>query len=67
MSYFAYSIKDESIINDFMKEYYPSFVPTETVFKFLQVFEKSILNIENMNIDLCNAFQELKESVVERQ
>ena len=50
-----------------MKEYYPSFVPAEAVFQFLQVFEKSTLNIENMNTDLCNAFQELKESVDERQ
>jgi hypothetical protein len=67
ISMFAYSIKDESIINDFMIEYYPSFVATETVIKFLQVFERSTLNIENMNTDLCNAFQELKESIDERQ
>ena len=48
MSIFAYSIKDESIINDFMKEYYPSFFSTETIVKFIQVFERSTLNNENM-------------------
>jgi hypothetical protein len=63
MSIFAYSIKDESIINDFMKEFIHHL---ETIVKFIHEFERRTLNNENMNIDLCNAFQELKESIDER-
>ena len=58
---YAYSIKDENIINDFMSEYYPSFVQREKITSIIQNLERSTLNNESMNIALRNAIQELKE------
>jgi hypothetical protein len=61
MSGYACSIRDEHIINDFMSEYYPSFVQRDKITSIIQNLERSTLNNESMNIALCNAIQELKE------
>jgi hypothetical protein len=63
MSGFAYRIKDENIINDFMSEYYPSFIQSGKITSIILNLERSTLNNESMNIALCNAIQELKELI----
>jgi hypothetical protein len=63
MSGFAYRIKDENIINDFMSEYYPSFIQSGKITSIILNLERSTLNNKSMNIALCNAIQELKELI----
>jgi regulator of sirC expression with transglutaminase-like and TPR domain len=63
MSELAFRIRDKSIINDFMSEYYPSFVQREKITGIIQNLERSTLNNESMTIALCSAIQELKELI----
>lgn len=63
MSGYAYRIKDEKLINDFMSEYYPSFIQRKKITSIVTNLERSTLNNESMNIAMCNAIQELKELI----
>ena len=63
MSGYAYRIKGENLINDFMSEYYPSFIQREKITNIVTNLERSTLNYESMNIAICNAIQELKELI----
>ena len=48
-----------------MKEYYHSLVDSEKLMRFLQVIERCTSNNENMDIDILNAIQDLKENIEE--
>ena len=63
MSGYAYRIKGENLINDFMSEYYPSFIQREKITNIVTNLERSTLNYESMNIAICNAIQELNELI----
>ena len=63
MSGYAYRIKGENLINDFMSEYHPSFIQREKITNIVTNLERSTLNYESMNIAICNAIQELKELI----
>ena len=63
MSGYAYRIKGENLINDFMSEYHPSFIQREKITNIVTNLERSTLNYESMNIAICNAIQELNELI----